>query len=90
MIVLSGADVVLADRVLGPGTVIIEDDTIVDIEAGARGPIDGALHVALDRHVIVPGFIDVHVHGVEGLDVLDGAGAVRSVAAAWGADRWDR
>jgi N-acetylglucosamine-6-phosphate deacetylase len=80
MIVLSGADVVLADRVLGPATVIIEDDTITDIEAGARGPMDGALHVALDGHVIVPGFIDVHVHGIAGHDVLDGPGAVRAVA----------
>lgn len=80
MIVLSGADVVAADRVISPATIIIEDDAITDVEAGARGPMDGALHVALDGHVIVPGFIDVHVHGVEGLDVLDGAGAVRAVA----------
>lgn len=80
MIVLSGADAVLADRVMSPATIIIEDDTIIDVESGARGPIDGALHVALDGHVIVPGFIDVHVHGVAGLDVLDGPGAVRAVA----------
>ncbi len=80
MIVLSGADVVLADRVLSPATVIIEDDVIVDVEQGARPPFDGALHVALDGYVIVPGFIDVHVHGVAGHDVLDGPGAVRAVA----------
>ena len=80
MIVLSGADVVLADRVLSPATIVIEDDTIVDVEAGARAPMDGALHVALDGHVIVPGFIDVHVHGAAGHDVLDGPGAVRAVA----------
>ena len=80
MIILSGADAVLADRVLSPATIVIEDDTIVDIEAGARAPMDGALHVALDGHVIVPGFIDVHVHGVAGHDVLDGPGAVRAVA----------
>jgi N-acetylglucosamine-6-phosphate deacetylase len=82
MIVLSGADVVLADRVLSPATIIIEDDTIVSIEAGARAPDAGgnALHVALDGLLIVPGFIDVHVHGVSGLDVLDGPGAVRAVA----------
>ena len=29
----------------------------------------------------MPGFIDVHVHGVEGIDVLDGPGAVERVAA---------
>jgi len=80
MIVLSGADAVLADRVVSPATILIEDDTIIDVESGARGPIEGALHVALDGHVIVPGFIDVHVHGVAGLDVLDGPGAVRAVA----------
>ena len=82
MIVLSGADVVLADRVLSPATIIIEDDTIVSIEAGARAPDAGgnALHVALDGLLIVPGFIDVHVHGAAGLDVLDGPGAVRAVA----------
>ena len=80
MIVLSGADVVLADRVLSPATIVIEDDQIVDIEPGARAPFDGALHVALHNQIVVPGFIDVHVHGVAGLDVLDGPGAVRAIA----------
>ena len=80
MIVLSGADVVLADRVLSPATIVIEDDQIVDIEPGARPPFDGALHVALHNQIVVPGFIDVHVHGVAGLDVLDGPGAVRAIA----------
>lgn len=82
MIILSGADVVLADRVLSPATIIIEDDTIVAINAGARAPDAGgnALHVSLEGLLIVPGFIDVHVHGVSGVDVLDGPGAVRAVA----------
>ena len=31
--------------------------------------------------MIVPGFIDVHVHGVEGVDVLDDEQAVARVAA---------
>lgn len=31
--------------------------------------------------MVVPGFIDVHVHGIEGIDVLDGPGAVEQVAA---------
>ena len=36
-------------------------------------------------HYIVPGFIDVHVHGVEGIDTLDGGDAIaddRGAAAA--------
>jgi N-acetylglucosamine-6-phosphate deacetylase len=82
MIVLSGADVVLSDRVLSPATIVIEDDVITAIEPGVRAPDSGGnvLHVALDGLLIVPGFIDVHVHGVSGLDVLDGPGAVRAVA----------
>ena len=82
MIVLSGAGVVLADRVLSPATIVIDDGIIVAIEPGARAreANAGALHVDLTGHLIVPGFVDVHVHGVERHDVLDGPGAVRAVA----------
>jgi N-acetylglucosamine-6-phosphate deacetylase len=37
--------------------------------------------VALDGCTIVPGFIDVHVHGVDGIDTLDGNDAVSRLAA---------
>jgi N-acetylglucosamine-6-phosphate deacetylase len=82
MIVLSGADIVLPDRVLSPASILIEDDTIVAVEPGTRPRDAGgnALHVSVQGHLIVPGFVDVHVHGVAGLDVLDGPGAVRAVA----------
>ena len=33
------------------------------------------------NHVIVPGFIDVHVHGIEGIDSLDGPDAVAGIAS---------
>ena len=39
---------------------------------------------------ILPGFVDVHVHGVEGHDVLDGAGAVGEGRGASPALRRDR
>jgi len=79
MIVLSGADLILPDRILSAGTLIIEDGHIVEIRAGT---VNGApSSFALHRHYIVPGFIDVHVHGVEGIDALGGAGAIDAVAA---------
>jgi N-acetylglucosamine-6-phosphate deacetylase len=72
MIVLSGADLVLPDRVLGGGTLVLDGDRIVDIRPGSDGSdASQHLHFPFAEHYIVPGFIDVHVHGVEGLDTLD-------------------
>ena len=79
MIVLSGAEIVLPDRILSPGTLTIDAGRIVDIrpgsvQAGPASPLNG--------HYIVPGFIDVHVHGVGGVDSLDdGGAAIREMAA---------
>ena len=80
MILLSGATVVLPDRLLEPGTVVIDADRIVDVIAGTRKASGVDEHIDLHRHFIVPGFIDVHVHGCEGTDTLDGVGAVRRIA----------
>ena len=82
MIVLSGASLVLPDRVLSPGTLVIEDGRIAEIRSDA--PSGGHAAFAFHGHYIVPGFIDVHVHGVDGVDTLDerrDGGAVAAIAA---------
>jgi N-acetylglucosamine-6-phosphate deacetylase len=81
MILLAGATIVLPDRVLEGGSLIIEGERVAAIEPRAIGTVGGARRVDLSGSIIVPGFIDVHVHGVEGHDVLDGPGAVADVAA---------
>jgi N-acetylglucosamine-6-phosphate deacetylase len=81
MIVLSGADLVLSDGIRGPGTLILEGDRIVEVATGTRVRGAGAQQVDLAGHVIAPGFIDVHVHGVEGTDALDRGDAVAKIAA---------
>ena len=80
MMVLAGADLVLPDRVVERGTLVIHDGRIAAIESRVVDGPAGATRVDLSGHTIVPGFIDVHVHGIEGIDVLDGGGAVAAIA----------
>jgi N-acetylglucosamine-6-phosphate deacetylase len=86
MILLSGADLVLPDRVLAGGALALEGDRIVEVthapgsRGGAGSGPDQSVHFDLSGHYIVPGFIDVHVHGVEGTDTLEGPDAVRTIA----------
>ncbi len=82
MITLSGADLILPDRVLGPGSLVIDGDRIAAIKAGALASSPGEVHFDLHGHYVVPGFIDVHVHGVLGVDALDGPHAVASIASS--------
>jgi N-acetylglucosamine-6-phosphate deacetylase len=58
---LSGARVVAGGRVLDPGYVIVSGDRIVDVGGGAP-PGDGPV-VALAGRWLLPGYIDLHVHG---------------------------
>lgn len=79
-LLLCGADVVLPDRINTNHTVVVEAGRIVDIAPtrSASGSTDQ--QVDLTGHLLVPGFIDVHVHGVLGVDVMEGPQAVRTVA----------
>src|SRR5687767_7868827 len=80
MILLAGADIVLPDRVLSGGSLLIEGDRIVAIESRVVDGPEGVTRMDLSGAIIVPGFIDVHVHGIQGIDVLDGPGSIAAVA----------
>lgn len=79
-IVLAGADLVLPDRVLTAGTLIVDTGRIVEVRQGATQAAP-ALGAALHAHIIVPGFVDAHVHGLEGIDTLGDGEPVREMAA---------
>jgi N-acetylglucosamine-6-phosphate deacetylase len=84
---LTGGSLVLADRVVSGQTLVIEGDRIVEIAAGPRAVSAGERRVDVGGRFILPGFIDVHVHGAAGIDVLDGPGSVAAIARAlprWG------
>lgn len=62
--------IVLPDRVM-PGRVVVDGDRIAEVTpdpAAADGPF------------IVPGFIDVHVHGWGGHDAMDGEDAIAGMS----------
>jgi N-acetylglucosamine-6-phosphate deacetylase len=80
MIVLAGGDIVLPDRILSNASLIIDQGRIAAIDT-TRGAPAGASLVNVHESFIVPGFVDVHVHGVEGHDTLDGAGAIAAIAS---------
>ncbi len=83
MIVLSGAALVLPDRILSPGTLTINDGRIAEIRPDAPSGAHAAF--GFPGHYIVPGFVDVHVHGVDGVDTLDdleGHDAIDRIAAS--------
>src|SRR5947209_5651085 len=67
--------VVLPDRVMEEGTVVCEGDRIVSV--GHRQPRGVPV---VEGHYIVPGYVDLHVHGGGGADYMDGTPeAVRTV-----------
>src|SRR5688572_24702561 len=80
MIVLAGGDLVLPDRLNPTASVIVDDGLIAAIEPGRAAPA-GATVVDTTSCYVVPGFIDVHVHGVQGYDTLDGGDALARIAA---------
>ena len=81
MIVLSGADLVLPGGVESEGTLVLEGDRIVEVRPSRRsvGAAD-ADTIKLNGCIVVPGFVDVHVHGLEGIDTLDGGEAIQAIA----------
>jgi N-acetylglucosamine-6-phosphate deacetylase len=75
MLVLSGADLVLPGGIQSGAALVIEGDRITDITGSADRTTS-----SLAGHFIVPGFVEVHVHGLEGVDTLDGPDAVATIA----------
>jgi len=78
--VFRGGDVVLPDRLATRHSLIVEADRVVGIVAGEAPGAAGDRVVDVSGCVVAPGFVDVHVHGVAGHDVLDGVGAVERVS----------
>jgi len=85
-LLLKNANVVLPDREV-QAPVLIEDGTIVSLEAEQGGE-----EIDLAGATLLPGFIDVHIHGAAGIDIMDataaGLGEVSEYLALQGVTSW--
>jgi N-acetylglucosamine-6-phosphate deacetylase len=84
---VAGADIVLPGRIVSGQTLVIEGGRIVDLTSGVVSAGPGEIRIDAGGCLLLPGFVDVHVHGAAGTDVLDGAGAIAVVAGRlprWG------
>jgi imidazolonepropionase-like amidohydrolase len=68
-VLLAGARLVLPERVLENGSLIVEGGRIARVVGGEAPP--GARVLDLEGLTVYPGFIDVHVHGALGVDTLE-------------------
>jgi N-acetylglucosamine-6-phosphate deacetylase len=80
MIAITGGDLVLPDRIVTEGSLLLDRERIAAIET-RRIDLSAADMIDATGCYVVPGFIDVHVHGVEGYDTLDGDGSVAQIAS---------
>lgn len=65
---LQNARVVLPDRIMDAGTVVVESGLILSV--GESGTPQGEV-LDLSGSILLPGFIDVHIHGAVGVDVME-------------------
>lgn len=81
-LLLAGAHVVTPDGVLGPGWIRVAGGRIVEVGAGTT-PVGGGEVVNLTDRWILPGFVDIHVHGGGGASFTEGGAAEARQAAAF-------
>ena len=75
-------DIILPDRILEQGLVLVEDGRIASIQPAWDIP-EGVRRVQHTGRFIAPGYVDIHVHGAAKADYMDGAAeAVRTVNRA--------
>lgn len=92
-LLLRNARLVLPEQVVEGGTIVIEQGRIASIselDPGLRVQSDAQLE--LENLTIYPGFIDVHIHGAAGVDMMEASAAdiahVAQLLTAHGVTGW--
>jgi len=75
--------IVLPDRLLPDGIVRIDDGRITELPTTLTSLLANAEFIDLEGGYLVPGFVDLHVHGGAGADFMDGTDeAFRTICQA--------
>ncbi|BBH20102.1 N-acetylglucosamine-6-phosphate deacetylase [Paenibacillus baekrokdamisoli] len=82
--ILHHVQVMLQDRIVPSATVWISEGKIEKIDTGDHPVLnDGYKLVDGSGHLLVPGMIDVHIHGANGFNMMDGTeGSIQEVSRA--------
>ena len=67
----TGGTVILERHLLPGGKVAVEGERIAAVSGGPPAGTDGEL-IDLQGGYLCPGFVDLHVHGGDGADFMDG------------------
>jgi N-acetylglucosamine-6-phosphate deacetylase len=91
-LLLTGARVVLPTGVEHSKSLLIESGRITGLFDKYDGTVSGATEVAMNGMTLLPGFIDVHIHGAVGVDTMeadyDGLHRVAAFLATHGVTGW--
>ena len=86
-IVLENGFIVLPDRVVSDAALLLDASTVVGLGAPGDAPQD-ATRVDVDRRMIAPGLVDIHMHGALGRSFNEGTreafGTILGACAASG------
>jgi N-acetylglucosamine-6-phosphate deacetylase len=81
-LIFTGGTIVLEDRLLPGGQVTVQGTRISAVAAEPSAPTDAEV-IDLNGGYLVPGFVDLHVHGGAGADFMDGSeDAFRTICRA--------
>lgn len=82
-LLLKNAKIVLKDRII-EGDILVVDGIIKDISEKKSNEVCSSetKSINLDGKYVVPGFIDIHIHGSNGADAMDGTtDALRTISS---------
>jgi N-acetylglucosamine-6-phosphate deacetylase len=65
------ARIILPDKIIQDGSVLIEDNIIKHVKSGTID-VEDCIKIDSNNNYLSPGFIDIHTHGAGGYDFMDG------------------